>query len=443
MPAAAQAGPLRLGFTDREFFQTDAIDRDIGLQRTRALRASLVRLATGWREIATSRPPTRALARDPAWPGYSWGSLDAAVIAVASQHRVPVLSFTGAPDWAEGRNRPRVSYGAQPGTWKPSGSAYRDFAEAAARRYSGHFQGLPAVRYLEAWNEPNLVRYLSPQWQRRKGKLVPVSPASYRSLQNGFYNGVKAGNPRARVITAGTAPFGDPVAGGFRMPPAFFWRQVFKARVKFDVLAHHPYSTGSPSHRAINPDDVAIPDLGKLTRPLRKAIRKGKVLPRRSKPLWITEVSWDTKPPDPDGVPAGKQARWVEGAFYKLWRQGVDAIVWFHLRDEARGDGYPFTYQSGVYQRGPTVDQDSPKPAVRAFRFPFTAYRSKGVARLWGIAPKKGKLEIQVRSGGSWKHLATVRAKGGRIFSRRLPVARGKVLRAVQGNESSLTWGVS
>ena len=70
-------------------------------------------------------------------------------------------------------------------------------------------------------------------------------------------------------------------------------------------------------------------DIWKLTRPLRVALRSGKVRPRRHKQIWATEISWDTAPPDPDGIPIRRQARYLEGAFYTLWRQGVDVVAWF------------------------------------------------------------------------------------------------------------------
>ena len=456
---AAPAQPLRLGFNDRDAFQGSSSDRAVALRRARGARASLVRLATAWPEIARSEPPSSALARNPAWPGYAWGRLDAEIRDVTAARLTPVINLTSAPDWAEGPGRPAVSRRAPAGTWKPSPSAYRAFAEALGRRYSGSFPDparpgrlLPRVRYFQGWNEPTLAIYLSPQWERRGGRFVPASPTYYRPLQNAFYDGVKAGNPRATVISAGTAPFGDPRVNGYRLSPALFLRRLFCVtgrrrprahrcpQVRFDVLAHHPYSTGPPTGTAINADDVAIPDLHKLKRPLRAALRRGTVRPRGPKPLWVTEVSWDSRPPDPGGVPAGTHARYLEGAFSQLWRQGVTAIIWFHLRDDPRGEGYPFTFQSGVFLRGSSIERDRPKPALRAFRFPFTAYRSRGRARLWGLAPARGKVAIQALRGRRWVRVRTLRAGRDRIFHGHLTIHRGALLRARQGGEASLRW---
>ena len=56
----------------------------------------------------------------------------------------------------------------------------KKFAEALARRYSGHFRGLPRVSEFEAWTEPNLTQFLAPQWEKKK-KYAPVR---YRKMLN-------------------------------------------------------------------------------------------------------------------------------------------------------------------------------------------------------------------------------------------------------------------
>ena len=81
-----------------------------------------------------------------------------------------------------------------------------------------------------------------------------------------------------------------------------------------DALSHHPYGIGGPLWHALNADDVAVPDVYKLARVLHAAERARHVLPAGAKRLWVTELSWDTSPPDPNGVPAAKQARWLEQA---------------------------------------------------------------------------------------------------------------------------------
>src|SRR5439155_10256890 len=136
--ALAYPPSLRTGFTDDNAYQQlGGSDRVAALQHTRDARGSLVRLFVHWAEVAPAKPPTDALARDPAWPGYRWDRLDSVLRAVRDAGLEPVLAIHIAPAWAEGARRPPVSHDAPAGTWRPSPSAYGAFAEAAARRYSG------------------------------------------------------------------------------------------------------------------------------------------------------------------------------------------------------------------------------------------------------------------------------------------------------------------
>jgi hypothetical protein len=85
---------------------------------------------------------------------------------------------------------------------------------AVAARYSGGFDPpspdptLPPVKALQVWNEPNLSGNLSPQFEG----TTAISPVYYREMLNVSYGAVKAVAPRMLVVTAGTAPYGDPPA---------------------------------------------------------------------------------------------------------------------------------------------------------------------------------------------------------------------------------------
>jgi hypothetical protein len=377
------------------------------VRRTGAARASFARLLVRWHQVAPSPPPSRVVARDPGWAGYDWSAADAHVRRLEGSGVAPLVGVLSAPRWAEGPGRPSES-SAPRGSWKPSPGALGDFATALARRYSGRHPdplrpglNLPRARHFQVWNEPNLWLYVSPQWVRRSGRLVPFSPGHYRRMLNAFYGAVKRLSRSNFVVTSGTAPFGDLRKGGRRIAPAAFVRSLLcvkgrarpratrctRSPARFDALAHHPFSLGGPRRRALNPDDVSVPDLRKLTRPLRTAVRAGTARPRRSKQLWVTELFFDSAP-DPNGFSQPTHARFLAGAFNILWRQGADVAMWLQLRDQARGRGYEFTLQSGLYEHGTTVFDDRPKPALTAFRFPFTAYRSRGRA-----APLGGRAE--------------------------------------------------
>jgi len=464
---AAEAEPpgLLTGFSDDAAYRQESpANRGLAFARTREAGGSVVRLFIEWAQIAPTRPPTTRDARNPAWSGYVWGRLDAVVQEAKSAGLEPVLGFYDSPSWAEGPGRPAVSENIPAGTWLPSASAFRSFAEAAARRYSGSLADpavaggtLPRVRYWQVWNEPNLTNYLTPQWRRRGDSYDPLSPVTYRRLLNAFFDGVKAVDQSNFVVTAGTAPYGDLRRGDRRMPPALFTRELLCVKgqsgpkavrcpggpVRFDALAHHPYPIGPPTRRARNPDDVVFADFAKLTVPLGVALKAGNVYPRRPKQIWATEFSYDSSPPDPDGAPGMRQALYLESAFYLLWRQGVDVAVWFLMRDMAPDPDYASTLQSGVFFRGETIAQDRRKPSYTAFRFPFTAFRVKGRrVELWGLAPRPGRVTIEQLKAGRWTSIMRLSTGTGRVFvgSRRLK--NGSLVRARLGSETSLTWRV-
>jgi hypothetical protein len=453
-PARAASPGLTLGFMDDGVLKlADPGARATGLEHGKQAGASVWRLEIGWRGISPTKPPSLAQARDPRWSGYQWSRTDDLVRAIASAGMEPLAVVSGAPDWAEGPGRPAS---VRAGSWRPSPVWFEAFAAAVASRYSGSLRDpsgatLPKIRRWEAWNEPNLAVFLTPQWSRAGSGWKTASPGIYRGLLNAFYRGVKSVAPGDVVAGGVTAPYGDLEVPGARIPPARFWRDLLCVRgrvhpkagrcasTSFDAISHHPYPIGPPRRHARNPDDVVVPDLAKITKVVSAAVKAGTVRPRAAKPVWATEISWDSRP-DPDGLTLEDQAQYLEGALYVLWKQGARLVTWFGARDEAPTPSYAATFQAGVFLRGATTAEDKPKPSFTAFRFPFTAYRGEGVARLWGIAPAPGAVTIQARSGAGWVTAAPATAGANRVFTGRLRVGRATVLRAVQGNDASLAW---
>ncbi len=404
LPGAAGARGLTLGFFD-PYFAAPTPGGAARLTEAAGAGAQIVRVQVSWADVAPARP---AHAADPADPVYSWATVDGAVAAARTQGLQVLLSFTGAPRWAEGRNRPAS---ANPGSWRPSPAAVGAFATALARRYASQ------VRYVQVWNEPNLSRYLAPQWDGR----TPFSPGRFRAMLNAAYPGVHAAG--VRLVTAGTAPYGDdPSPAGRRIRPVSFWRSVVRRRVRFDVLAHHPYAIRGPFDPALDADDVALPDVHRLIRIVARAVRRGRVLPRRTKPTWVTEVSWDSDPPDPDGVRT--QARWAAEALFVLWRQGVRTVFWLGVRDQPPTPSYAATLQSGVY-----FLSGKPKRSRSALAFPFVCRPGT----VWALAPAPGPVDIVAGSGRIVRH---VRASADRIVYARMKAAG--TVRARQGDRTSL-----
>jgi hypothetical protein len=455
-PAGAQQLPgLTAGFTDPSFESTSPSVRALWLSRAASEHASIVRLNLGWGGVAHAVPASDAQAADPSWAGYDFSGMDAAVRDATAAGLQVMLTLTGgAPSFAEEPGRPAR---APAGTWKPRPDAYAAFARAVALRYSGSYAPpgasapLPRVRYWEAWNEPNLSIYLTPQWVAQGKGYAPASPSIYRPLLNAFYAAVKGVDSHDLVIAAGTAPYGD-VPGGQRMPPAQFDRNLFCLSesglrplrcpdpAQFDILDHHPYSVEGPFFHAFNRDDVAIADMAKLIVPLRRAERLHTIGGARHHQVWVTEVSWDSSPPNPRGVPIATQARWLEQTFHLLWQEGVSTVLWYLMVD--RPEHFAFGGDEGE-AAGVYFLAGTPKPSATAFRFPFladSAGRSSALA--WGKAPGQGVLTIELHAPAGWRALRRLTPGPSGVFQLRLPAHRGALLRARQGSEVSLAWRV-
>jgi hypothetical protein len=448
-PAAASAArPLTLGFSDGIFTEQGGAT---WLQRSAAAGAQAVRINIGWDAPNTPAKPPGFDARNPADRHYDFSSTDAA-IRQASRLGLRVLAqFTGAPQWAEGPGRPA---NVAQGTWEPSPQALEDYGVALGLRYSGHFpdlanpgHDLPRIWAFQPWNEPNLNQYLNPQWSGGR----TAAPAMYRAMLNAFYTGLKSVDPGAVVVTAGTAPFGDPQPGGPRIMPVRFWRDALCVRAggggrlrgtgcpnpaHFDALAHDMYSWGTPETHALWPDDVAIPDMGKVTAVLRAAERAGDALPRRSHPLWVTEVGYNSNPPNPYGVPVGEEARWLAQTLAVLWSQGVSTVFWEQVGDQPPVPDFASSSQSGVYYL-----DGQPKPSLTAYHFPVAAWRaSRSAVDVWGRTPVAGRVAIERLAGSRWKTIRVLHAGARATFMTQLPDRHAFRLRAQVGGQTSLVW---
>jgi hypothetical protein len=449
----ARALGLTLGFSaDPALTGNTPATTAIWIPRAVQAGATIVRVNVLWAQVAPTDPTPPFNPADPASPEYNWSALDASVRNLSSQGLQVLLNISDAPAWAEGPGAPSD---ATPGTWRPDPAAFASFGTALALRYDGHFPDplhpgafLPRVRYWQPWNEPNLDVYLSPQWTRGAGGWAPASPTIYRQLLNAFYAAVKRVSPSNFVVTAGTAPYGDP-PGGQRMPPVDFDRTLFCLRddpamkplscpapPHLDALAHHPYGIGGPLWHALNAGDVAVPDIYKLAGVLHAAQRAGHVLPAGPKQLWVTEISWDSSPPDPNGVPILEQAHWLEQSLYVLWRQGVDTVLWLQIEDSPPIPNYGSTYQAGLYYL-----TGGAKPAAQAYRFPFVTRRLNAAhIQAWGRSPAGGKVAIEELRGTRWVLVDDLSMRVDQVFTATLRVRGAATLRAQVGAQTSLPW---
>ncbi len=439
----------------------DAQARDLALTRIRETGASVVRIPVNWAALVGADPPAGFDPRDPASPAYDFARIDSAVRAAAAAGLAPLLVVTHAPDFAEAPHPWRYAF---PGSWAPNPAAVEAFAAALAGRYDGSFpdplapgRALPRVTLLQAWNEPNLARYLAPQWVVSRRRWSAFSPLLYRQLLNGFYAGVKSVAPTDVVISAGVAPNGDPPGLG-RMAPVTFLKEVLCLQVRrpvcpqpphFDVLAFHPLSVGDPDLAAVSSLDVSISDAAKITALLRRAERLHTALPAGPKPVWVTELNWESDPPAPRGVPGRLQARWISRALHRLWIAGVQLVDWQFLIDPypglvagtATGGTVEYPRPAGLYSAGVVGGQSDPadarpKPFLRGFAFPFDPLRVNcRRIRVWALlmGPEQPVLlQRQARHGG-WRTVARLHADRHGVLNVLVRLTGAARLRVVSG----------
>ena len=300
--------------------------------------------------------------RDPNDPAYHWALYDRTV-RYAQQYGIHVLfSIYATPTWESGSSAKNVA--------PKNPNDLRDFAYAAATRYSGSFMGedgqvLPAVKEWTAWNEPNNPTFLTPQYKKVAGNWVIQSAINYAKICNAVYNGVHATLVNGERVACGvTAPRGnnDPSSSRPSVSPIAFLRACKKAGlVQFDAWAHHPYYAGPTDQPTTKPvtakgapaTAVTLGNIGDLIKAVTQLYG--------NKRIWITEYGYQTNPPDTlFGVSWAKQALYLKQAFGIAKKNPrIDLMLWFLLKDDPNLDGW----QSGLISFA-----GKKKPAFNAFK---------------------------------------------------------------------------
>ena len=326
------------------------------------LRVQVVRMDLYWggnrgtaRKIgvAKRRP---ASPRNPDDPAYNWEIYERAA-HYAAQYKVRLLfTIYGTPGWANGGKGPNVA--------PRNARDLQNFAFAAARHFSGRAMGedgrrVPAVKLWTAWNEPNQPFQLTPQYKRVRGRWVIQSAKDYARICNAIYNGIKSTLIGGEKVACGvTSPGGGNNPRGARptVSPLAFLRAAKKAGMRrFDAYAHHAYPRKPSESPATKPpkNAVTLANIGQLQKEVKRLYG--------TKPIWITEYGYQTRPPDRTfGVSWTTQAKYLRQAYAMARKNpGIQMMLWFLLRDEPVLAGW----QSGLLTSSGRV-----KPAFNAFR---------------------------------------------------------------------------
>ena len=342
--AARTKAQMQVGFYDDPSFRWSP-DATQNLDSAQAAGATIVHTLANWAQIAPTKPASPLDGDDPA---YNLSDLDK-FVAGATDHGMQILvTITGTPKWANsGRTQ----------NYPPTNlRTLTQFAHMLAARYDGTNAERGVVTRWSIWNEPNLGRFLAPQY---RGKKI-VSGATYAKLFLAGYKGIKSGNSSAQVAAGETSNRGrnHPTGkvGYDTVAPATFAQLVAKANphLSFAAWATHPYPTVyalGPGQRVAYPN-VALSTMSRFGADLRKWFH-------RRVPIWITEYGEQTKPEDTfGGITYAKQAADLRKALQLAHKDPyVQMFIWFIFRDSTGA-----TWASGVEKR-----TGAKKPSYNAF----------------------------------------------------------------------------
>ncbi len=356
------------------------------------------------------------------YPTRNWDKYDNLVKEATKLGMRVYFNVTGPGPLTYGHKKAPKSQRKNALTYKPYASRFGQFVEAVGKRYNGRTrdengdrQKLPRVSTWSIWNEPNQAGWLSPQWEKIDGEVVPSAPAQFRRLYYSGYKGlVDSGHGGDSILFGETAPMGGTSRGARNsIRPVPFLREVlcldFKGvtytgkdaerrkcdefnrygPLKATAFAHHPYTKkAAPTQEPKSPDEITMGNIGLLGGVLDtlSAQSAGKI--PASLPILLTEFGYETKPDPRNGISFKRQAQFTQLAeFLSYLEPRVLATTQFLISDarplkrfKKGSRNYWFTYQSGLFTAGGRA-----KPAAFAYAFPLVIYPAgAGTAGVWG-----------------------------------------------------------
>jgi hypothetical protein len=396
--AAASSRQLAVFEDNAKLAQSGDAVRNATLDELGSLGVDVIKFQLPWDTVAprTKRKPRGFDGRDPAdYPG--WGPYDGLVAAAKARgFQVMVAIGPPAPGWATKRR------GDRSGVNRPSAREYGRYTEAAAKRY-------PEADIWTLWNEPNHPGFLYPQ--SRRG--VPYAPRLYRSLVRSGVAGLRrGGSGRDRILFGELLPIGhSSTRARSNLKPLRFLRAFFCLRsdgrrtgsarlgcrrykriTGVRGFAYHPYTRPrGPRFVEGTRDDATIRTIGRVTRMLDLARRRGRIRGRKL-PVWNTEFGYQSNPPDRLGLSArlSRIPGFINEAEWMSFRnRRVASFSQYTLVDDPLGgDADRFgSWQGGLR----FVSGRAKRRVYGAYRLPFfVRLLGPGAVEVWGAARPTG-----------------------------------------------------
>ena len=458
-----RAGPRRARGRSRSCSTTTSCStgatqaRDFALRRMKALGVDYVRVSVLWSVAAENARKGRAARRrfrgrgPEHLPARQLGPLRPPRARRAGRSASASTSTSPGPA-RRGRTPRRPSASARNrATWKPKRARVRQVrrrrsaratpAPTATRTTTA--RTLPRVGFWSIYNEPNQGGWLTPQYERRGGKVIPWSPVMYRDLW--YYGRARAGRTghgedRGDVVLIGeTAPLGSNGDGAELADPPeeVHPRAVLPERQRPPL--HGPGGHGAPllalkQDRPLPRLRVGAPPVHEEAAAGPRATaratrsrwptspssarcstrwRRGPSGSRRAWPTIMTEFGYETDPPDPfSGVSldAAGGVHQRRATTSPTRTRGSSARRSSCCKRRAAGQGRPPRRPSAAgsptspASTSPTARPSPPPPPTRC-RSPCTpaggAVERLGPAALpAATAPAAAQVEIQFRPEG-------------------------------------------
>ncbi len=250
------------------------------------------------------------------------------IVDLAEKHEIDIIArLDNPPAWTRAMTD-TIGTHAPPDNFDD----YGDFVEAVVERYTGR------ITYFQLWNEPNIY----PEWGEQA-----VDPEAFTELLCTGYRRAKAANSQSVILAGALSP--TIALDGRDFNDLIFLQRMYAAGAGecFDIFSAQGYGLWSgPTDQRLRPTVINYPHVLLLRDVM---VRNGDA----QKPIWISEVGWNTVPEEMDdpygrvdaeqqgryGVQAYQRAQadwpWVGVVNYWFFKRATDAEVnqpWYYFR---------------------------------------------------------------------------------------------------------------